>query len=119
MKLVAALIVVLAAVPAAQAATQQVTVSVVAMQVLEGTTTLPLSAGASRRAQIVVKSNVPWTLAARLSGQATGAQVRVVDGPWIQVTDGMPILRGGRGVHRVTYEVRSPADGRLTLTLSR
>jgi hypothetical protein len=117
MKLVAALIVVLAAVPAAQAADQEVTVGVAAAQVLEGVATLALSAGAPRRAQVVVKSNVPWTLEARFTGPA-GAQLRVEGAAWTAIGDGTPVLRGGRGVHRVTYEVRSLGEGgRLVLSL--
>lgn len=118
MKLLAALIVVLAAGTAAQAGAQQVTVSVPVMQVLEGVTTLPLTAGASRRAQVVVKSNVPWRLAVRISGPAAGAHLRVEGANWTAIEDGMPVVRGGRGVHRISYEVRSGAmSGTLTLVL--
>lgn len=119
MKLVAALILVLASAPAVQAATQQVAVTVPATQILEGTTALSLTGPTLVRAHVVVKSNIPWTLVAQAVGGA-GAEVRMPGGSWMPVTDAAPVLRGGRGVHAVTYEVRSRGalQGRLTLSLT-
>lgn len=121
MKLVAALLLVLASAPAVQAATQQVAVTVPATQALEGTTVLSLTGTSPVRTLVVVKSNVPWTLVARVSGAGAGVMLSAAGGPWMPVADTAPVLRGGRGVHVVTYEVRSTGAlrGRLTLSLTR
>lgn len=120
MKLVAVLLVLLAVAPAAQAASTQVTISVPPTQTLEGVTTVALSSGAaSTRAQLVVKSNVPWTLVARVSGTIPEAALRTGTGAWTSLGAVTQVLRGPRGVHVVTYEVRMQggAQGFVTLAL--
>ena len=120
MKVVAVLAVLLAVAPAAQAASTLVTISVPPTQILEGVTTVALTTGTTTaRAQLVVKSNVPWTLVARVSG-TTSATLRVGIGAWMPLGATTPVLRGGRGVHLVTYEVRSQGapQGLVTLVLA-
>jgi hypothetical protein len=121
MKLVAVLLALLAVAPAAQAASAQVTISVPPTQTLEGVTTVALASGAATtRAQLVVKSNVPWTLVARVSGTIPGTAFRVGAGAWTPLDTVTPVLRGPRGVHVVTYEVRTQgaAQGLITLSLA-
>ncbi|HET6947272.1 MAG TPA: hypothetical protein VFJ45_05600 [bacterium] len=121
MKLVAVLLVLLAVAPAAQAASTQVSISIPVTQAIEGITTVALTSGAATtQARLVVKSNVPWTLVARVSGTIPGAAFRVGAGAWAPLDTVTPVLRGPRGVHVVTVEVRTQgaAQGLVTLSLA-
>ena len=121
MKLVAVLLVLLAVAPAAQAASTQVSISIPVTQAIEGITTVALtSRAATTQARLVVKSNVPWTLVARVSGTIPEAAFRVGAGAWAPLDTVTPVLRGPRGVHVVTVEVRTQgaAQGLITLSLA-
>lgn len=121
MKLVAVLLALLAVAPAAQAASTQVSISIPPTQAIEGITTVALTSGAATtQARLVVKSNVPWTLVARVSGTIPGAAFRVGAGAWAPLDTVTPVLRGPRGVHVVTVEVRTQgaAQGLVTLSLA-
>ena len=121
MKLVAVLLALLAVAPAAQAASTQVSISIPLTQAIEGITTVALTSGAATtQARLVVKSNVPWTLVARVSGTIPGAAFRVGAGAWAPLDTVTPVLRGPRGVHVVTVEVRTQgaAQGLITLSLA-
>jgi len=121
MKLVAVLLVLLAVAPAAQAASTQVSISIPVTQAIEGITTVALtSRAATTQARLVVKSNVPWTLVARVSGTIPEAAFRVGAGAWTPLDAVTPVLRGPRGVHVVMYEVRTQgaAQGLITLSLA-
>lgn len=121
MKLVAVLLALLAVAPAAQGASTQVSISIPPTQAIEGITTVALTSGAATtQARLVVKSNVPWTLVARVSGTIPGAAFRVGAGAWAPLDTVTPVLRGPRGVHVVTVEVRTQgaAQGLVTLSLA-
>jgi len=121
MKAVAALVLaLLAAAPAAaQTGSTLVTIAVPPVQALEGVTTFPVPpAAAPYRAEVVVKSNTPWTLVARVSGPARGVAWRTGTGTWVPLGEVTPVLRGERGVHIVAYEVRVQGGGPVQLTLA-
>lgn len=105
------LVVVLAALPAAaQTASSLVTIGVPATQQLEGATSLtivPTGSPSVQRNQLVVRSNTSWVLMARLTGRATEVAWRTAgtDG-WQLLGATTVLLRGGKGVHAIDFEVR-------------
>lgn len=110
MNLVAAvLLVLLAAAPvAAQTGSTLVTISVPPTQVLEGATSVAVTAGPTpHRARLVVKSNTAWTLVARVSGNVAGVAWRPESGAWVQIDGTTAVLRGDRGVHVIDYQIRA------------
>lgn len=109
MKAVAGVLLVLfAAAPvAAQTGSTLVTISVPPTQVLEGATSVAVTPGSSPRARLVVKSNTAWTLVARVSGNVGGVAWRPESGAWVQIDGTTAVLRGGRGVHVIDYQIRA------------
>jgi hypothetical protein len=55
----------------------------------------------------VVKSNTAWTLVARVSGNVAGVAWRPENGTWQQIDGTTAVLRGGRGVHVIDYQIRA------------
>lgn len=102
------LLVLIAAAPvAAQTGSTLVTISVPPTQVLEGATSAAVTPGSSPRARLVVKSNTAWTLVARVSGNVAGVAWRPENGTWQQIDGTTAVLRGGRGVHVIDYQIRA------------
>lgn len=117
--IVAILLVLMAAGPAAaQTGSTLVTISVPPTQVLEGTTSSAVTSGSTARARLVVKSNTGWTLVASVSDGLTGVSVRAESGAWVQIDGTAAVLRGGRGVHVIEYQVRAPAGQHGTISFA-
>ncbi len=114
---IAVLLVLLAAAPvAAQTGSTLVTISVPPTQVLEGATSAAVTPGSTpHRARLVVKSNTAWTLVAHVSASAAGVAWRLENGTWLQIDGTTAVLRGGRGVHVIDYQIRAQSGQRGTI----
>lgn len=99
---------VLAMAPAiAHAASSAVSISVPVTQILEGTTSQAMAAGSELRGQLVVKSNIPWILLARLSDGAVDVAWRPAGATaWQNLEATAPVLQGPKGVHTIEYQLR-------------
>ncbi|HEV8353070.1 MAG TPA: hypothetical protein VGR24_02605 [bacterium] len=92
---------------AAQPAPTTVGISVPVAQALEGATTITLLPGTTRRAALVVKSNVPWVLTGRASGPpGTAAWGRAGSSPLEHLSPTGILARGEKGVHTIEVELR-------------
>ena len=117
--IVAVLLVLLAAAPvAAQTASTLVTISVPPTQILEGVTSAGVTPGSTARARLVVKSNTAWTLVARVSGNVTGVAWRSESGAWVQIDGNTAVLRGGRGVYVIDYQIRAQSGQQGTISFA-
>ncbi len=115
----------LSALPAAaQAAGSTVSITVPASQIIEGTTSLVVSAGVPvQRGHLTIKSNISWVLVAQATGTAQVAWRGAGDPTWQPLNASTPVLQGVKGVHEVEYEVRQvpgaqQSDQPVTVTFS-
>ncbi len=99
----------LSALPAAaQAASSTISITVPPTQLIEGTTSLVVSAGVPvQRGRLTIKSNIPWVLVARATGAMAMVDWRDAhNSTWRQLGANTPVLQGAKGVHEVEYEAR-------------
>jgi hypothetical protein len=82
---------------------------------LEGTTALSVPAGPPVLGQLTVKSNVPWVLVVDV-GPAAPALVAWSDGgAWQPLSAQGVALHGPKGIHRLTYRLRTTASAATTV----
>ena len=93
---------------AAQAASSIVTITVLAVQHVEGTTSVAVPTDSTHgRGQLIVKSNTPWVLVAHASEAVVGLSWRMAGtATWERLGTTTPVLQGVKGVHQVAYEIR-------------
>lgn len=116
----------LSALPAVvQAASSTVSITVPPTQLIEGTTSLVVSAGVPvQRGRLTVKSNISWILMAQATGSTADVAWRGAgDSTWQPLGASTPVLGGAKGVHEVEYEVRQTPGARqsgqpVTVTFS-
>ena len=90
------------------AASTVVGISVPPTQQLEGTTSHALTVNSPiQRGRLIIKSNIPWTLVANLSGEIVGVDWRNADSTsWQPLSGVAPLLRGPKGIHFFEYVIR-------------
>ena len=98
----------------AQSSSSAVTIGVPVTVQLEGTTALSIPAGSPVLGQLTVKSNVPWVLAVDV-GSAAPALVAWSDGAWTPLPSRGVVLQGPKGIHRITYRLRTSTNAATTV----
>jgi len=101
----------------AQSSSSAITIGVPVTVQLEGTTLLSVPAGSPVIGQLTVKSNVPWVLSVDV-GPTAPVLVAWADGAWVPLPSHGVVLQGPKGIHRLTYRLRTTALTTVRFTAS-